>query len=207
MQHTEQTALLCLENDQVFQANKQCQAKRKAAGHLGKSSIDVVYEAGKGDAKKSYEEKVYVGDKVVFRGTSEKKGYVKNQDGIVKSIKGKKVIVELNGKTDAKGKPIRVDVRFRKEELSPVSLCYAGTNFKAQGASVEHVVCMLSGTLVDKENCYVALSRFRENLVLLTLNQHLENFADNVEDSPICKGNAQEPYQRTCNGHDSRANP
>ena len=180
-------AILCLENDQVFAANQKCQALRYEHGKLKGPPLEVQYTP----QERNYTEHVFVGDKITFQSNYKPKGYSKNDGGTVLAIKGRVATIEVHGKADRKGKPLIVDVEVRSNRPSAISLGYAGTNFKAQAASIENVIAMLTGVMLDRQNAYTALSRFREHLILLALEHELENFWNNAQDSPLCTAMAK----------------
>ncbi len=180
----EDTVVLCFENYQVHQVNQLCQARRLEMGHLSGKPFRVKYSTSN---KEKFSENVFVGDRIVFQSTNQKKGYDKNGSGILRARNGRFATVEVLGKEGADGKPLLAEIEFRSGHPSQFSLGYAGTNFKAQAVSIEHVICILNGVMLDRENAYVALSRFRDNLVMLALDQDLESFWKDIEDSPITK--------------------
>ncbi len=125
---------------EVRSLNKAAQEDRMISAKLGSKSVSVEGE------------KLHEGDRVVITKNSRPLG-VRNGDlGTVKEIDGKSVKIELdNGKT----------TRINVDTFKNVSLGYAVTTHKAQGATAEKVFVLGGGPMTDKHMAVVQVSRAR----------------------------------------------
>ena len=125
---------------EVRALNRAAQGERAINGRLGSTSVSVEGE------------KIFQGDRVVISKNSRLLG-VRNGDlGTVKEIEGKSVRIELDN-----GKTTRINVDSFKE----VTLGYAVTTHKAQGATAEKVFVLGGGPMTDKHMAVVQVSRAR----------------------------------------------
>lgn len=125
---------------EVRALNRAAQEERAINGRLGSKSVSVEGE------------KIFQGDRVVISKNSRLLG-VRNGDlGTVKEIEGKSVRIELdNGRT----------TRINVDTFKDVTLGYAVTTHKAQGATAEKVFVLGGGPMTDKHMAVVQVSRAR----------------------------------------------
>ena len=132
-------------NVEVRFLNRQAQFERLKRGELT------------GGAAETNGYRVYNGDRVVFGKNDRKAGVVNGDLGTVTAVHpgGKKIAVTLD-----RGKETKViDLRKYKH----VSLGYALTVHRAQGATFDHTYSLLGGSMTSRELAYVMASRERES--------------------------------------------
>ena len=132
--------ILATTRAEVRSLNKAAQDVRAINAKIGSRSVTVEGE------------KIFEGDRVVINKNSRLLG-VRNGDlGTVKDINGKSIRIELDN-----GKSARINVDTFKE----VTLGYAVTTHKAQGATAENVFVLGGGPMTDKHMAVVQVSRAR----------------------------------------------
>jgi Ti-type conjugative transfer relaxase TraA len=102
-----------------------------------------------------------INDKIVFTSNLKKKGIYNSSIATVENIKtniktNKSIILMV--KTE-NGRRIRFDL----EKFSSFRHAYAITAHKSQGSTVDQVMVLVDGRMMDREKFYVAVSRGREN--------------------------------------------
>ena len=146
-QDPRENLILAGTNAEVASLNRLCQQSRLSKGVLSKERMRV----GEGYLHK--------GDRVLFRKNS---ALVKNgSTGIVAAVSPSEGVLSVLLDT---GERVTVDT----EEYADVSLGYAMTVHKAQGASVDRAFVLIGGAMQDREASYVQASRIRELARLYT---------------------------------------
>ena len=101
------------------------------------------------------------GDRIVFTSNLKKKGIYNSSVATIENIKiplNPKKSASLTVKTES-GRRIRFDT----QSFNHFRHAYAITAHKSQGSTVDQVMVLVDGTLMDREKFYVAVSRGREN--------------------------------------------
>jgi len=172
------------ENKQVHALNLACQQERQAAGQLRKRCLALTYQTSAGD---EYSYKAYIGDKVLLTKKSKRYGYHNGDIGIIQKFEKGKVVVQL-ARNDERGRPVVVTVPYKragKKCNTGLQLGYASTVYKAQGQTVPVAISILSGSLINRANAYVAFTRHRDEFHCLALKSDLDNYATALEDCPL----------------------
>lgn len=132
--------------------NRLAQAERKDAGYLGTESVSAPGEA----------DRFYVGDRVLFTKKSRLVGVENGSLGEVTSVDANKgtLTAQLDGGAE------RVTVSLA--DFPHVSLGYAVTTHKGQGATVERSFVLMGGSMQDREISYVQASRSRGETRIFT---------------------------------------
>jgi len=100
-----------------------------------------------------------VGDRVVFTRNSKEYSVRNGQVGTVREVSGSVILVDLGG-----GRSVQVDLH----KYPFVDYAYAITTHKAQGLTVDSVVCHLPADYADARQFYVQVSRGRRSVVVFT---------------------------------------
>jgi conjugative relaxase-like TrwC/TraI family protein len=130
--------------------------------------------------------RVCEGDRVVFGRNDRKLGVANGDFGevvkiesetIAKALMGQRRITVRLDRTGKKGEPQLVTVDSR--EYRNLSLGYAATTHKAQGATIDRTFVLAGGWMQDRELSYVQFSRAREEThVFATVDEVGEKLAD-----------------------------
>lgn len=101
------------------------------------------------------EDRFYVGDRVMFTKNHRAMGFVNGSRGVIESFDtlSDRVSVRLDSGER---------VSFEPGVMSDISLGYAATTHKAQGATSTRTYILAGGTMQDREMSYVQASRSRE---------------------------------------------
>jgi len=179
-----QIAIFAPENRQVHALNLACQSERQAAGQLRKRCLTLAYQASSGD---TYSYKAYLGDKVLLTKNSKRYGYHNGDTGILRKFENGKAVVELS-RNDGRGRPVVVTVPYKRagKRCDPgLRLGYATSVYKAQGQTVDTAISILSGSLINRANAYVAFTRHRNEFHCFALKSDLDGYATTLEDCPL----------------------
>lgn len=123
--------------------NRQCQQYRKQRGELGGWK-----------QLKNRGQKLYTGDRVIFERRNRKLGIENGDFGTITQINESRKLLKV--KLDS-GEDVIVPLKSYKE----LSLGYATTVHKGQGATVENAFVLLGGFMQDRHLSYVQMSRAR----------------------------------------------
>jgi conjugative relaxase-like TrwC/TraI family protein len=129
-------------NEDVAYLNQRAQAVRKRTGKLS------------GLGRKINGQKIYKGDRVLFGQNASYLGINNGTIASVTKVRGKALDVRLDS-----GKRVSVPLQYYPKDQ--ISLGYALTTHKAQGASFENTFVLIDPTMQDRELTYVQASRAR----------------------------------------------
>jgi len=137
------TLILAGTRREVSELNRLAQATRLESGHLSGPSIE-----HRGS-------RLFQGDRVQFEKTSRARGIDNGDRGTIESINSvdRTVRVRLDG-----GERLTVAVSDYQE----ISLGYASTTHKAQGATTRNAYVLVGGHMQDRELSYVQISRAQD---------------------------------------------
>jgi Ti-type conjugative transfer relaxase TraA len=144
----EKHLMLAGQKNEVVEINRRAQAIRYAKGEI----------SSEGGRIKIGKEVFLVGDRVLFTKNSRFVGVKNGELGTVEGVNEK--TRTLTVKTD------RGRIQFCAGTYEDVTLGYAMTTHKSQGATVENTHVLLGGAMQDKELSYVQASRARGNTYL-----------------------------------------
>lgn len=139
------------------------------------------------------ENRFYVDDRVLFHKSIRHLGVENGFTGTVLNVdplRGR-ITVHLDQvpskKAQATGTADIVSVPLRRLDKSDVTLGYAATTHKLQGATVDHAYILLAGRMLSKEMVYTQLTRARETTHLFvdkkSAGKQLETLANNMKRS------------------------
>lgn len=164
--------ILTTTNEEARELNARIQDERKAAGELGPTWLSVPRADRKGAEGKILPnltplwlqeegERFYLGDRILFNKNSRLLGVQNGTLGTVQGINllDRALTVELDS-GDLRTIPLN--------RYQDVSLGYALTTHKAQGATAEQVYLLAGGSFQDRELTYVQASRARGETRLYT---------------------------------------
>jgi conjugative relaxase-like TrwC/TraI family protein len=100
------------------------------------------------------------GDRIVFTRNDRRLGVRNGQVAAVRAVSPDRVVVELDRRDRA--------LAFNPHEFKNFDYAYALTTHKAQGISVNTIICDLPASWVDARQFYVQISRGRRHVVLCT---------------------------------------
>lgn len=161
----------------IKELNRVVQVERRRRGALGTK-----------DGARRGDEEFYVGDRVLFTKNKRRQGYLNGDFGVVEEIRRRGLLgaFELTVRLDrtvAAGRlalPVRVTVKLSKD--TPLTLGYATTTHKAQGATVDRTFVLAGGWMQDRELSYVQMSRHRDSCRLYAAEPELgEDLAELVK--------------------------
>ncbi len=168
-------------NDQIHTLNQMAQQRRlDEAPASGLKHISRFLDIEHFDEKtsRSYENKCYVGDRVVFTKTSRKYGIWNGGVGTVTAFDGGNIVVELDDGVTTKV-PVVGENAFRN-----VRLGYASTTEKGQGSTFPIVFTLLAGTTMDLPHSYVQGTRSTDSTWFYTTKDLYDELQD-LEESPL----------------------
>lgn len=142
IERPEAIALLASTNAEVTSLNRSAQAERIKAGEVAED-------------RKVFANGVYLheGDRVQFLKKSRPMGIDNSDMGTVLKVDDGRITVKL----DLDARELTVD--FSRYSSTNLTLGYASTTHKAQGATIQHVHVLMGGPMTDQHMGYVQLSR------------------------------------------------
>lgn len=128
----------------VAALNELAQARRNSSGELGRSAVEI------GDAK------LFEGDRVVFNENHRRLGVSNGDFGTLRRVRsgGCRRAPTLQVDIDGRGR-----IEFTPDQYSHISLGYAVTSHKAQGATVDRAFVLFDDVMASREMAYVQVSR------------------------------------------------
>lgn len=145
------TSIITTTNREAAEINRRCQEERlKTTGDWGASGVVVNGQ------------QLLKGDRVLFQKNSRSHGVLNGDLGTVidVDILAKRIDVLLDPGPSSRAKTVRIPIK----SYDQISLGYARTTHKEQGATVEHAFVLLGGAMQDKEISFVQASRHREQV-------------------------------------------
>ena len=149
-----QNLILAGLREEVKELNRLSQLSRKEAGLIKDKNIRVNGQ------------KIHVGDRVVLTRNDLQLDVFNGQFGSVKTIKGKKLVLNLDN-----GQQRTIDTK----QYDHVELGYATTTHKAQGITCENAYVLMGGDIQDLQMSYVQVSRAKNTTRL---------YAQCIDESP-----------------------
>jgi ATP-dependent exoDNAse (exonuclease V) alpha subunit len=146
---TGKMAIIAYTNEEVRALNLLAREKLKAAGIIKQSSLEVVNRTGRLEFG--------LGEQIVFTRNSKKQGVENGDVGIVKSLNGNSLVVEVI--RDGKSINMNIDTKDYKS----IDYGYALTIYKAQGKTYEHVKAMFEA-LTGFEVFNVMMTRHKQSV-------------------------------------------
>ncbi|MCA9261198.1 MAG: hypothetical protein KDA61_18410, partial [Planctomycetales bacterium] len=193
--------LLAHTNAHVDELNRRCQEHRRRQGLLRGAGVPIYHDRD-GD---EYEERVYLGDVVVFKDNSRRYGVgsysnpaVENTqinngrrglviDVVPVSVYGPLIKVKLDNGRNTASIPVK---EFRK-----IRLGYVSTNFGFQGGTARRVITIAGGPMQDLPASYVQMTRSIAETEIYT-TQALAPDLINLAESPLADQMSQRPEDR-----------
>ncbi len=113
-----------------------------------------------------------VGDRVLFSGTAASReersaGLVNGNGGLIAKIEGKSMTVALDGAKAGEEVTFTVGKNREAGEFDALRHGYAGTIYKAQGATYDEAI-VIDNPMMRASTGYVALTRHRESVTVVT---------------------------------------
>jgi conjugative relaxase-like TrwC/TraI family protein len=167
--------MLASTNSDVRDLNTAVQAALKERGDLKGEGLEMKCT----DGRDAFTFKFYMGDQIQFRARSDELGVVNRDAGVIRSIEGGKMVIELEGKglktVDLEayrlgGKPVK-----KVADALPITPSYAMTVHGAQGATVDVAI---DGTQ----------DRATRNLKYVSASRHTEDYMMHIDASAAAQG-------------------
>ncbi len=149
MERPQRNYILASRRADVTDLNREAQARRLAAGYLGKTNVSK-------DGQRFHR-----GDRVAFKENNKAMGVENGQSGTVKMVMPglKTLTVALdNGKVRT----------FSLNAYSKLALAYSGTTHVAQGATTMNAFVLTDEKMQDRHLSYVQTSRAKEHTKIFT---------------------------------------
>lgn len=180
----EQHVIFTQTRAEAAEVNRQCQAARLEAARTPH-----FISARHGD------ERFYRGDRVLFHKTDRRvgiengfRGTVVSVDPIRRELKVR-LDTELTTKYGPKSRRGVTTIPLKKFADGEITLGYASTTHKSQGATVPHAYVCLGGRMTDNEMTYVQVTRAKKSTHLFVDRSHagddLKDLIDAVEQSRV----------------------
>ena len=118
-----------------------------------------------------YDEKFFVGDRVLFRKADRTRGVENGYRGTVTSLNRLTKTMRVQLDTPKEGKSAIVQVPLRSVDADAITLGDAATTHKGQGTSVANAYVLMGGGMSDRNMAYVQLSRGKESTHIF-LDEH-----------------------------------
>jgi conjugative relaxase-like TrwC/TraI family protein len=166
-------AILAQTRDEVRALNSACQQERRAAGQLDASqSVSI---AGSD---------LYRHDRIMFHKRLPTQGIENGHQGeILRVAKGQRAVYVLLDEPKQGTSPV-VRVPFKSLETAQVSLGYAATTHKFQGATTDYAYILMGGSAIDRNMAYTQLTRARHETRLFvgqaSAGEDLQRLTDSV---------------------------
>jgi len=149
-----ETLILAGTRGEVRELNLLAQYLRRIQSELGSRSIMIGGTT------------FFEGDRVLFMKNNRAINVLNGDFGVVENIRGvisspiTPVVIRLD-QLDKRGNPIRVT--FTPAQYKDLTLGYAATVHKTQGATLDRIFALVGGWMQDRELSYVQMSRHRED--------------------------------------------
>ncbi len=182
--------------DKVVKISRQCEEKNISDIKVFTPSKNKKFASGsielnKAIKRKSEDELIFgsysfgVGDKVLFNKNNYDKGYFNGEDGVITSIQKHNNNTYVNVMTD--DGPIFLE----SSELQDIELAYAITAHKSQGGECKNAVIVVPkkpASLLKRQLLYVEITRAKENVVILSEKDALEDAISSKFEFKRCTG-------------------
>lgn len=116
----------------------------------------------------------YVGDKIIMTNNNYKTGYYNGDPGIITNIDAQGIEIDFYG---------RKILYITNQELMDVSLSYALTVHKSQGAEYKNIIIVLTKQAINMMNrnlLYTAITRAKENVIIIENGELLKTAINNI---------------------------